>query len=360
MYQYGKKNIKHKNITKQEKDIYGSFLVLLFGIILLLFFRVCSILRNNTERGALAYIELLNFGMPVIENVEYDEGSYVENAVSMKYVLQEALGLSKINSINIIRNELSIFSLLDSEHLDNSTNRNQSIYESFVIDEKSISKVDLNNSKVATQIYNPSIKKEIDKSKPEVLIYHTHTHENYDLNITDSTNEETNVVGVGNVLAQELEERYGISVIHDKTDHCISYNDSYTRAGETVDKYINKYGDFKLIIDLHRDSVQNKDVTTTVICGESSARIVFVNAENSDKYAENKEITEKLFNKTSELFPTLPRKIVTYTRGKNAFNQSKSGNSTLFEIGSNSNTPEESKVCAQCMARVIAEVLAEK
>ena len=68
----------------------------------------------------------------------------------------------------------------------------------------------------------------------------------------------------------------------------------------------------------------------------------------------------KLFDKTAELFPTLPRKIVTYKRGKNAFNQSKSGNSTLFEIGSNSNTPEESKVCAQCMARVIAEVLNEK
>ena len=69
---------------------------------------------------------------------------------------------------------------------------------------------------------------------------------------------DTNVVGVGDVLANELEENYGISVIHDKTNHCISYNDSYTRSGETVDKYLQEYGDFKMIIHLHRDSLDDK------------------------------------------------------------------------------------------------------
>ena len=358
MYQYRKESIKHKNKLRQEKSRYSSFLVLLCMVFLVFFMRICYVLKENNERGALAYIELLNLGMPVIENVEYDEGNYAENKISLQYVLKEALYINKINSENILKNEMSIMSLYNKK-IENREDENSIIYESFVIDEKSISKFNFDETKVAQQIYDASLKKKLDKSKPEVLIYHTHTHENYDINITDSTNEDTNVVGVGDVLAKELEERYGISVIHDKTDHCISYNDSYSRSGETVDKYMQKYGDFKLVIDLHRDSVQNKDVTTTTICGESSARIVFVNAENSTQYAANKEITEKLFNKTAQLFPTLPRKIVTYKRGKNAFNQSKCGNSTLFEIGSNNNTPEESKVCAQCMARVIAEVLNE-
>lgn len=112
-----------------------------------------------------------------------------------------------------------------------------------------------------------------------------------------------------------------------------------------------------MIIDLHRDSISDKSVTTTEIYGMSAAKIMFVNAMNSTRYEKNKALTEKVFKKTSELFPTLPIKIFTYPRGKNAFNQNKSDGSLLFEIGSHTNTPEESKVTARCMARVIAEIL---
>ena len=115
-----------------------------------------------------------------------------------------------------------------------------------------------------------------------------------------------------------------------------------------------------MIIALHRDSLNDKAATTTEINGVSASKIMFVNAKNSTRYEKNKELTEKVFNKTSKLFPTLPRKILTYNRGKGAFNQSKSDGSLLFEIGSNTNTPEESKVTAQCMARVIAEILNRK
>ena len=115
-----------------------------------------------------------------------------------------------------------------------------------------------------------------------------------------------------------------------------------------------------MVIDLHRDSVEDKAATTTEVDGMSASKIMFVNAENSTRYPKNKELTEKVFNKTSELFPGLPIKILTYHRGKNAFNQSKSDGCLLFEIGSHTNTPDESKVTAECMARVIAEVLNKK
>lgn len=355
MYQYGKKRIVPKKPCFKLQSAYNYFIVILLIISSMFFLRVCFVLSRNNERGAFAYVEMLNIGMPLIENVEYDEGTYAENRVSLKYVLMEALYLNDINPENIIKNEMSIFNMYNNKIY---TNENSDLYkyDSFVINEDSISKVKINESGVAKQIYDPSLKKPLDKSKPEILIYHTHTHENYGSD-TDSTNESTNVVGAGDVLAKELEEKYGFAVIHDKTDHCISYNDSYTRSGETVDKYIQKYGDFKLIIDFHRDSLTNKEVTTTTICGVNAARVMFVNAKNSTRYEKNKEITEKIFNKTSELFPTLPRKILTYTRGKYAFNQSKCDNSVLFEVGSNCNTPQEAQVTAECMARVIAEVL---
>jgi len=342
----------NKRIKIKVKPNLNIGVVVLILLISILFIRVGNVLKDNKERGAFAYVQLLNLGMPIIQSQVYDEGTYAENKLSLKNVCFEVLGLNNISYKGIIQNEISFF-----YNIDNNDTKSTFTFNPFQVSEDSISKLPTNNDSKNTQIYNPSLKKEIDKSKPEILIYHSHTTENYNAAEPESSDENTNVVGVGDVLASELEENYGISVIHDKTDHCISYNDSYTRSGETVDKYLKQYGDFKMIIDLHRDSIENKAITTTEVYGMSASKIMFVNAKNSTRYDKNKELTEKVFNKTSELFPSLPTKIFTYNRGKNAFNQSKSDGCLLFEIGSNTNTPEESKVTAECMARVIAEII---
>lgn len=345
---YGSK-VNSKNKVKPSINISILILILIMSI---LFIRLGSVLKNNKERGAFAYVQLLNLGMPIIESQIYDEGTYVENKLSLKNVCMQVLGLNSLNYRNIIKNEMSFFGDLNPESAESTFTFNP-----FQVSEESISKIPVNNDSKNTKIYDASLKKQLDRSKPEVLIYHSHTTENYNVAEQESSNESTNVVGVGDVLADELENNYGISVIHDKTDHCISYNDSYTRSGETVDKYLKKYGDFKMIIDLHRDSVDNKALTTTEIYGMNAAKVMFVNAKNSTRYEKNKALTEKVFSKTSELFPGLPIKILTYNRGKNAFNQSKSDGCMLFEIGSHTNTPEECKVTALCMARVMAEII---
>lgn len=327
-------------------------IVVLILITSVLFIRLGNVLKSSRERGAFAYVQLLNLAMPIIESQVYDEGSYTENRLSLKNVSLEVLGLNNLTYKGIIQNEISFFSDISDEGT-----KSTLTFNPFQISEESISKLTANNDSKNTKIYDGSLKKQLDKSKPEILIYHSHTTENYNAAEPESSNENTNVVGVGDVLSKELEENYGIAVLHDKTDHCISYNDSYTRSGETVDKYLKQYGDFKMIIDLHRDSVENKALTTTEIYGMSAAKIMFVNAKNSTRYDKNKTLTEKVFTKTSELFPSLPIKIFTYNRGKNAFNQSKSDGCMLFEIGSHTNTPEECKVTAECMARVIAEII---
>lgn len=327
-------------------------IVVLILIISILFIRIGNFLKANRERGAFAYVQLLNLGLPIIQAQAYDEGNYAENKLSLKNICFDVLGLNSFNYKGILQNEISYFYNIDGEDTESTFT-----FNAFKVSDDSISKLSVNNDSKNTQIYNPSLKKELNKSKPEILIYHTHTSENYNAAEPESLEEDTNVVGVGDVLSKELEENYGISVIHDKTNHCISYNDSYTRSGETVDKYLQQYGDFKMIIDLHRDSVEDKSVTTTQVYGMSASKIMFVNAKNSTRYDKNKELTDKVFNKTAELFPGLPIKILTYNRGKNAFNQSKSDGCMLFEIGSHTNTPEESKVTAECMARVIAEIL---
>lgn len=344
-------NFKHQDIRIKFFSELNGGLIFLIILMLVFFLRVGNVLKECNERGGYAYVQLLNLGMPIIKEQIYNEESYTENNLSLKNVCLKAIGLDSLTYKNILKSEVGFFYNIDDGK------NTKSIFNQFTVNEDSILKFSSNEKSLNNKTYDPSLKKELNSSKPEVLIYHTHTTENYAEASADTTDENANVVGVGDELGKELEENYGISVIHDKTNHSVSYNDSYTRSSETVDKYLQKYGDFKIILDLHRDSVSNKDVMTTKIEGVNAAKFMIVNAQNSTRYAKNKELAEKILKKTEELFPGLVRQIYVYTRGKNAFNQSKSDGSVLFEMGSNVNSIEEAKVTARCMARVIAEIL---
>ena len=311
-------------------------------------YRVINILSSSNERGGLAYVQLLNFGMPIVESEVYNEEDYVENKQSIKMVCLEALGLQEINSFKILSEEVSFFQ--QGLDLKNSRGTVAAVtLTPFIINETSIVKVD--------HVEDDSLKKKIDHTKPEVLIYHTHTSEGYAEESPDTDNAAFNVVGVGDELMEELENNYGISVIHDKTNHSASYIGCYERSNATVKKYLDQYGDFKLIIDLHRDSIDNKSAVTLNINNENAAKIMLVNAKNSSKYAENKELSDFFYNKTNELFPGLIRNTYTYRSGIYAFNQSLSDNSVLIEWGSVVNNSEESKNTAKYVARIIAEYI---
>ena len=231
-----------------------------------------------------------------------------------------------------------------------------------VSEEESKESAELEASK-NSEVYDPSLKKELDQSKPEVLIYHTHNSEGYTEERT-SNNEEHNVVGVGTLVAKELEENYGISVIHDKTNHSASYEQSYNKSRETVKKYINEYDDFKMVIDIHRDSVgeHNKKNLTANINGESLAKIMFVTTKNSQYFNDAESLAYRFINKANELFPDILRRQETfkYDRGKNAFNQQYNKNSMLIEVGAEVNTSKEAQATAKYIARLIAEELNRK
>ncbi|MDD4698668.1 MAG: stage II sporulation protein P, partial [Oscillospiraceae bacterium] len=117
----------------------------------------------------------------------------------------------------------------------------------------------------------------LDRSdSPQVLIYHTHATESFmpedrdyyiDSDLSRSTDDTKNMVAVGNVLAQKLEEA-GFVVKHDATQHDYpSYTGSYTRSAETINKYLSEYPSIKIIIDLHRDAISsgNTDKVAPII-----------------------------------------------------------------------------------------------
>lgn len=332
-------------------------IIILLMCIFIFSIRVISILKDNKERGGFAFVQLLNFSMPIVETEIYDEGAYAENNLSVKRVCLEALGLDKINNFSIVNNEVSLYK--QGFTMDNSIESldvNPLQISSFNIDDDSIIKVENNTIDTKTSAaYDASLKKTLDQSNVEVLIYHTHTTENYAEANGDTLDENASVVGVGSEISRILEEDYGIAVIHDKTNHSISYNNSYKRSNETVSSYLNKYGDFKMIIDLHRDSVDNKEAVTGNVNGEDLAKLMFVTTKNSTRYDKNQALADEFFNRANELFPGLTRKIYTYNRGMNAFNQSLSDGCMLIECGANTNTMNEAKTSAKYIARLVAE-----
>ena len=165
-------------------------------------------------------------------------------------------------------------------------------------------------------------------------------------------------------FAKELEENYGISVIHDKTNHSASYEQSYNKSRETVKKYTNEYDDFKMVIDIHRDSVgeHNKKNLTANINGESLAKVMFVTTRNNQYFNDAESLAYRFINKANELFPDILRRQETYkyNRGQNAFNQDFNKNSMLIEVGAEVNTSKEAQATAKYIARLIAEELNRK
>lgn len=337
----------------------GIFLVFL----IIFMFRFIQVTLEKNVIGNLSYVQLLNKGMPLIEATYYDKDAYVESNVTIKSLALEALNIKSFDPIDIVLNEIPYFDALSKISTIEKPGYIDKISDiaSFSLNDDSIDMkqdAEVTNVEVSSGVYDSSLKKELDQSVPEVLIYHTHTAEGYSIN--DTTDENLNVVGVGATLAKELEENYGISVIHDKTMHSISYNDSYKRSRETVQAYLSKYGDFKIIIDLHRDAVSesSKSAVTTNINGEDLARFMFVVTKNNPNYDASVNLATRLTEKSEELFPGLWRgKLMTYNRGSNYFNQDLSANSLLVEIGANCNTPQESNNTARYLARLIAEEL---
>lgn len=335
-------------INRVEKPrINMGIIVLLVGI-LIFFGRFISVLATNTERGGFAYVQLLNFGMPLVESQVYDEGDYVENDMSFKAVCLEALGLSNISSLGIVNNEVAFF----KQGLDVSGGSTMVSINPFQVREDAISKIEVVADGGAR---DPSLKKALNNAKPEVLIYHTHTMENYSEASTDTSDPNASVVGVGEELKKEL-EYYGISTIHDKTNYSVVYTGAYAKSNEGLKKYLAEYGDFKYVIDLHRDSAA-KSTSTATVNGEDVARFMFVTAQNSTNYDKNLALTNRLYDKANTLYPGLMRPKLEYDRALCAKNLQLSDNSLLIECGSNTNSGVEARATAKYIARILAEEL---
>lgn len=343
-------------MNNKKNRIENAKITAIYIVIILssfIFFKGCISTSMINENNFLKLV--VKNVIPYFNNGEYDyEHNDGERNVILSYLYNKIF-----NPVNVAKQEMPMLKA-SNKSFDNMEANESDIakIDPYNLDSNSIVKLNPEETKgtkglSVSKAFDKSLVKQLNEGKPEVLIYHSHTMEAYGTS-ADSADTSKSVIGVGAALQDEL-KKYGISSINDTTISR-SYEKSYERSRNTVKSYLNKYGDFKIIIDLHRDSVPNKVNVTTTLNGEKLAKIMFVTANNNPHASDNHKLINDLNERCRKLFPGLSRGITSYRNGKsNSFNQDLSKNSILIEVGSEQNTPEEAKTSAKYIARIIAE-----
>lgn len=221
---------------------------------------------------------------------------------------------------------------------------------------------------------NAELNLKIEKgSAPQVLILHTHATESYLLHnenyytendTSRNTNNAYNMIALGKIISDRLNAA-GITTLHDTTQHDNpSYNESYSRAANTICKYVEKYPSIKIVIDLHRDALSENDTDkvklTTEIEGKKAAQIMLVmgsqsgNVKNFPNWEENLKLAVRLQQTLESMYPSLARSI--HFMSKN-YNQSLTNGSMLIEIGTDGNTLAEAKYSAELLSDALTTLL---
>ncbi len=211
---------------------------------------------------------------------------------------------------------------------------------------------------------------DFDRKGPSVLIYHTHTTEAYIRDRDDlyrevavrSRDEKYNVVRVGEELAQILENRYGIDVIHNGTVHDYpEYNKSYLNAADTLEKYLKSYPSIKIAIDIHRDAAPDGQKLRVVkeVDGKNAARVMFVVGTDArglehPEWKNNLKLAVMMQQRLNAISPGLAKHIYI---SKNRYNQHMADGSLLIEIGGDGNLLEECLYSCRFLAEALSEVI---
>ncbi len=207
---------------------------------------------------------------------------------------------------------------------------------------------------------------ELTGDEPKVLIVHSHGSESFaptgDYQETTpyhTLNKDYNMVSVGKYV-EELLEGAGISVLHDTTLHDEpSYNAAYTNSRKSVQTYLQEYPTITLVLDLHRDSLEdekgNQLVQSVFSQGTTVAPLMLVvgtdyGGLHHPQWRENFALALKLQTQLEDICPGICRNINLRTQ---RFNQDLSPGAMLVEIGASGNTRQEALRAAEVLAKAV-------
>lgn len=244
------------------------------------------------ERMSLAereeYEEIMEFDIPGIDVIEHKTEAEVEQATETP---TEAIPISAPGKGSILQTATQIYPL------ENLYDYNFAIKHFYVIPQFTTLRkevFDLN------KINAMDLSIEKDSSKPQILIFHTHSQEAF---ADYATNHKT-IVDAGTYLSNLLTS-YGYNVIHltDQFDMATGKLDrekAYNYANDKIDEVLKKYPSIEVVIDLHRDGVAADKRLVTEINNKKTAKIMLFNGISYSNemgnltYLPNPYVTENL------------------------------------------------------------------
>ena len=205
--------------------------------------------------------------------------------------------------------------------------------------------------------------------EPKVLIVHSHGSESYlpNKDYQETTpyhtlNTDYNMVSIGDFVAKNLEAA-GISVLHDRTLHDEpSYNASYNNSRKSVQDYLAQYPSICLVLDLHRDSIEDEagnQIAQTVFSeGQTLAPLMLVVGTDHGGlehpgWQDNLALALKLQVQLEDICPGICRNINLRTQ---RFNQDLSPGAMLVEVGASGNTRQEALRAAEVLVKAVVSL----
>lgn len=208
-----------------------------------------------------------------------------------------------------------------------------------------------------------------DNSKPQILIYHTHGQEGF----TDSVegDSSTRIIGVGEYLTQLLRERYGYNVIHitdsfDYVNGVLDRSKAYDYAYTKIAQVLADNPSVEVVLDIHRDGVNENLHLVTDVNGKPTAQIMFFNGMSrssatgdidylyNPNRSDNLAFSLQMKIKAMENYPEYTRR--NYLQAYE-YNLQVRPKSMLIEVGAQTNSLQEEKNAMEPLCELLHMVL---
>ena len=280
---------------------------------------------------------------------------YKKYIIYLFFIILSILYLYMFNKYDFVRNKISNNKVEDgtliSKIVSNSLNR--------IVDFNAyVPEIDF--PKEILKVSNNDISKE--KKEPIIYIYNTHDTEKYSLPFSTDYSITPNVKIASYILKDHL-NNYGIESTVEKKEikdylnkHKVDYSYSYAASREYMLEEIKKH-DYKILIDLHRDSASHKQ-TLYEKDGKKYAKVMFVLGQDYETYKNNQSFLKNLNDRIDKDYKGLSRGI--YIRKNSRFNQDLSSRAILLELGGVDNTLEEINNTLDVFARILSEYINEE
>ena len=228
-------------------------------------------------------------------------------------------------------------------------------------------------AEVAAEVQNPlPFSIELNSPDPQVLIMHTHATECYRPaeglwflpgDGARTTDRAANMCAVGAVMADTLNAA-GIHTLHDETlNDYPSYTGSYSNSRAVVQQYLAQYPSIKVVLDVHRDAIENdagaRMAPVVEIGGRKAAQVMLIcGCDNGStvslpNWRQNLRFAAAWESAMEGMYPGFTRPVLFSYR---FYNQDLTTGSLLIEIGTHGNNLNEALYAGQLAANALVSL----